>query len=246
MIWLAAYEQNKNLKAIDVKQYIIGFDYLLREDTQIKLEGFLKNYSDYPTSLIRPYLVLANTGAGFAGSDDNFSSFGLDPLVSAGSGFARGVEFSLQKKMSNIPLYGILSLTYSKSDFKALDGITRSSNYDQNWLINLSGGYRFNMYWEVSARFRFASGRPYTPFENNGIQNVSNLNSRRLKSAHSLDIRVDRRWMFKNWMLVTYVDIQNIYNRRNLSGVRWDRQTNSIDETSSIGILPSIGIAAEF
>lgn len=246
LIWLAAYEQNKNLKAIDVKQYIIGFDYLLREDTQIKLEGFLKNYSDYPTSLIRPYLVLANTGAGFAGSDDNFSSFGLDPLVSAGSGFARGVEFSLQKKMSNIPLYGILSLTYSKSDFKALDGITRSSNYDQNWLINLSGGYRFNMYWEVSARFRFASGRPYTPFENNGIQNVSNLNSRRLKSAHSLDIRVDRRWMFKNWMLVTYVDIQNIYNRRNLSGVRWDRQTNSIDETSSIGILPSIGIAAEF
>lgn len=82
--------------------------------------------------------------------------------------------------------------------------------------------------------------------KNNGIQNVSNLNSRRLKSAHSLDIRVDRRWMFKNWMLVTYVDIQNIYNRRNLSGVRWDRQTNSIDETSSIGILPSIGIAAEF
>lgn len=246
LIWLAAYEQNKNLKAIDVKQYIIGFDYLIREDTQIKLEGFLKNYSDYPTSLIRPYLVLANTGAGFSGSDDNFSSFGLDPLVSAGSGFARGVELSVQKKISNIPLYGIFSLTYSKSDFKALDGITRSSNYDQNWLINLSGGYRFNMYWEVSTRFRFASGRPYTPFDDNGKQNISDLNSRRLKSIHSLDVRVDRRWIFKNWTLITYLDIQNIYNRRNLSGIRWDPQTRTVDETSSIGILPSIGISAEF
>ncbi|MCR4417075.1 MAG: TonB-dependent receptor [Ignavibacteria bacterium] len=246
LIWLVAYDQNRNLKPIDVKQYILGFDYLIREDTQIKIETFIKNYSDYPTSLTRPYLVLANTGAGFAGSDDNFSSFGLDPLVSAGSGFARGVEFSIQKKMSEIPLYGIFSLTYSKSDFKSLDGFTRSSNFDQNWLINLSGGYRFNMYWEVSTRFRFASGRPYTPFDDNGIQYVNDLNSKRLKSIHSLDVRVDRRWIFKNWTLITYIDIQNIYNRRNLSGIRWDPRTRTVDETSSIGILPSIGISAEF
>lgn len=246
LIWLVAYDQNRNLKPIDVKQYILGFDYLIREDTQIKIETFIKNYSDYPTSLTRPYLVLANTGAGFAGSDDNFSSFGLDPLVSAGSGFARGVEFSIQKKMSEIPLYGIFSLTYSKSDFKSLNGFTRSSNFDQNWLINLSGGYRFNMYWEVSTRFRFASGRPYTPFDDNGIQYVNDLNSKRLKSIHSLDVRVDRRWIFKNWTLITYIDIQNIYNRRNLSGIRWDPRTRTVDETSSIGILPSIGISAEF
>jgi len=246
LIWLIAYDENRRLKAIDVKQYILGFDYLLREDTQIKIEGFIKNYSDYPTSLIRPYLVLANTGAVFGGSDDNFSSFGLDPLVSAGSGFARGVEFSIQKKMSDVPCYGIFSLTYSKSDFKALDGIKRSSSFDQNWLINLSGGYRFNMYWEVSLRFRFASGRPYTPFDDSGFQYVKDLNSRRLKSAHSLDIRVDRRWVFKNLTLITYLDVQNIYNRRNLSGIRWDPIKKTVDESSSIGILPSIGISAEF
>jgi len=148
--------------------------------------------------------------------------------------------------MSEIPCYGILSLTYSKSDFKALDGITRSSSYDQNWLLNLSGGYRFNMYWEISTKFRFASGRPYTPFDDNGVQSISNLNSRRLKSIHSLDVRVDRRWIFKNWTLITYIDIQNIYNRRNLSGIRWDPIKRTVDETSSIGILPSIGISAEF
>lgn len=246
LIWLVAYEQNKSLKAIDVKQYIIGFDYLFREDTQLKIETFFKQYSDYPASITRPYLVLANTGAGFSGSDDNFSSYGIERLVSAGSGIARGFEFSIQKKMSDIPLYGILSLTYSKSDFKALDGITRNSSYDQNWLFNISGGYRFNMYWEVSARFRFASGRPYTPFDENGIQYVRDLNSRRLKSIHSLDVRVDKRWIFKKWTLITYIDIQNIYNRRNLSGIRWDPITRTVDETSSIGILPSIGISAEF
>ncbi len=245
-IWLVAYDQNKDLKAINVNQFVLGLDYLWREDAQIKIEGFVKNYTDYPASLIRPYLVLANTGAGFSGSDDNFTSFGLDPLVSKGKGLSRGVELSVQKKISEIPCYGIFSLTYSKSDFYALDGIKRNSNYDQNWIINLSGGYRFNMYWEISTRFRFSSGRPYTPFDDNGIQYISEVNSRRLKSTHSLDIRVDRRWLLKNWTLITYIDIQNIYNRRNLTGIRYDRIKGTVDETASIGILPSIGILAEF
>ncbi|OGU27917.1 MAG: TonB-dependent receptor, partial [Ignavibacteria bacterium GWA2_54_16] len=81
-IWLAANAQNRSLEFIDVIQYVLGVDHMLRADTRISLEGYIKTYSDYPASLVRPYLVLANTGAGFGGSEDGFSSFGLDPLVS--------------------------------------------------------------------------------------------------------------------------------------------------------------------
>lgn len=245
-IWLIADQSNRELKSIKVNQYILGLDYQLSDDALLKIEGFIKDYSNYPTSKIRPYLVLANTGAGFSGSDDNFSSFGLEPLLSSGTGVSRGVELSVQKKLSDTPYYGIFSFTYSKTDFISLDGIKRDGTYDQNWIVNLSGGYKINKYWEVSTKFRFASGRPYTPFQNNGTQLIADYNSRRLKSAHSLDIRVDRRWNFTGWSLITYLDIQNIYNQKNLSGIRWDRQKNKIDESSSIGILPSIGISAEF
>jgi hypothetical protein len=245
-IWLIADERNKNLKSIKVIQYIAGFDHKLSEDALLKVEGFYKDYTSYPTSLVRPYLVLANTGAGFSGSDDNFSSFGLEPLVSKGFGISRGVELSIQKKLSNIPYYGILSLTYSKTDFTSLDGIKRDGAFDQNWIFNISGGYKIDKYWEVSSKFRFASGRPYTPFQNDGSQLISDYNSRRLKSAHSLDIRVDKRWFFSGWTLITYIDLQNIYNRKNPSGIRWDRREQRVDESASIGILPSIGISAEF
>ncbi len=132
-IWLEAFESNKNLNMIKVDQFVIGFDHKISADAILKVEGFYKKYSDYPTSEIRPYLVLANTGAGFEGSEGNFSSFGLEPLVDAGFGKARGIEFSIQKKLSDIPYYGIFSLTYSKSDYTPLDGIERSGNYDQNW-----------------------------------------------------------------------------------------------------------------
>ncbi len=245
-IWLIADSRNKDLKSVKVNQYVLGFDHRLDEDALFKVEGFNKDYINYPASLIRPYLVLANTGAGFAGSDDNYSAFGLEPLVSKGFGNARGVELSIQKKLSQTPYYGILSLTYSEAEFTALDGIKRPGSYDQNWIFNISGGYKIDKHWEVSSKFRFASGKPYTPFNSDGTQNISDYNTRRLKSLHSLDLRVDKRWFFTGWTLITYIDIQNIYNRNNLSGIRWDPREQRVDESSSIGILPSIGISAEF
>ena len=209
---------------IQVNQFVFGFDQRISADALLKVEAFYKDYNNYPTSTVRPYLVLANTGAGFSGSDDNFSSFGLEPLVDAGFGKARCVELSIQKKVSDIPYYGIFSFTYSQADYSSLDGIERSGSYDHNWLINLSGGYKFNEYWEVSSKFRFASGKPYTPFNSDGTQSIINYNTARMKSSHSLDVRADKRWYFSGWTLITYIDIQNIYNQKNNSGIRWDRR----------------------
>jgi len=245
-IWLIADATNKNLKSIRSEHYILGFDHRLQEDMLLKVEGFVKRYSNYPTSLIRPYLVLANSGAGYGGSDNNFSGFGLEPLVSDSKGLSRGVELSVQKKLSEIPYYGILSLTYGKSTFTSLDGIEKLGSYDQTWIFNLSGGYKFNEKWEVSLKFRYATGMPFTPFNPDGSQDIALFNSDRLKSSHSLDIRVDRRWFFDKWTLITYLDIQNIYNRKNSTSIRWDRRTQSVDAEASIGILPSIGVSLEF
>lgn len=245
-IWLAAVPENKNLKAVKVNQFVLGYDRKLREDVRIKLEGFYKDYNDYPTSLLRPYLVLANTGAGYGGGDDNFSSFGLEPLISGGEGEVHGVEFSVQKKSSNIPHYGILSITWSEAYFTALDGIRRSGSYDQKWIINLTAGYIFNNKWETSFKFRFATGNPFTPFNSDGTQSVVNFNSNRFKPFHSLDVRVDRRWDFERIALITYLDIQNIYNNKNSNTIRFDYRKGEIDNQSSIGLLPSIGVSLEF
>jgi len=245
-IWLAADNYNKNLKAVKVNQLILGYERKLREDTRMKLEAFYKKYSNYPASVLRPYLVLANTGAGFGGGDENFSSLGLEQLTSAGSGNVKGIEFSVQKKASEIPLYGIVSVTYSEAKFTGLDGIERTGTYDQKWIINLSAGYMFNSLWQAALKFRFASGNPYTPFNKDGTQSVSNYNSVRFEPLHSLDVRVDRRWRFERFELITYIDIQNIYNNKNSNTIRWDYRTGEVDKQSSIGILPSIGVSLEF
>ncbi|MGK9475357.1 TonB-dependent receptor [Melioribacter sp. OK-1-Me] len=245
-IWLAGSEENKSLRAIRANQLIAGYELKLRDDMRLKAEAYYKYYNDYPVSKLRPYLILTNTGAGFGGSTDNFSSFALETLVSSGKGFARGIEVSIQKKSSDIPHYGILSVTWNESIFTALDGVERPGKYDQKWIINLSGGYIFNSTLEGSLKFRFATGNPYTPFEPDGKQLVEKYNSLRFKPFHSLDIRVDKRWYFENFALITYIDIQNIYNNKSSNEISWDDRKKEVDVQSSIGILPSIGISLEF
>ncbi len=245
-IWLSGNPSNKNLKAIRVSQFVLGFDHRIKEDLLFKNECYYKAYSNYPTSLIRPYLSLANTGAGFAGSEDNFSAFGLEPLVSAGKGFSRGIEISLQKKSSDIPHYGILSITYNESKFIPLDGVERYGSFDQRWIFNISGGFIFNNNYEASFKFRYASGKPTTPFNLDGTQSIANYNSERLAPLHSLDIRVDKRWFFDHLTLITYIDIQNIYNNKNGGYIRWDRREKKAIKNQSIGLLPTIGVSLEF
>ena len=245
-IWLVGNEINLKLKNIRVNQYVLGVDQYFSADALFRVEGFLKDYSDYPTSLRRTYLIMANTGAGFEGSDENFASFGLDPLNSYGTGLAKGFELSIQKKLSETPYYGILSLTYSKAKFTALDGKERIGSYDQTWIFNISGGYKINSEWETAIRFKYSTGKPYTPYNSDGTQSVDEINSIRFPVNHSLDVRVDKRWFFSKWTLITYVDIQNIYNRKNITGVRWDPRTQAPEFNENIGILPSIGISAMF
>jgi hypothetical protein len=245
-IWLVANPINRQLTHIGTDQYILGIERLLRTDTKISLEGYYKDYFRYPVSLTRPYLLMANTGAGFGGSEEGFASFGIDPLMSDGSGRAFGVELFLQKKLSELPFYGTVSVSYNNTRFVPLDGRKRPGAFDQRWITNFGGGYIIDERWEISTRFRFVTGRPYTPFNNDGSQDVERYNTARIPSNHSLDLRVDRRWSFDRWALITYIDVQNVYNRQFRDVPRYDRRTGEITRTSSIGILPSIGISAEF
>lgn len=245
-IWLVANPENRRLKQIQVDQFILGAQRFLKDDVKLSLEGYYKRYDRYPVSTLQPWLVMANTGAGFGGAEEGFAAFGLEPLVSRGTGWARGLELFLQKRIARVPHYALLSISYNESRFKGLDGVLRPSSFDQRWIINFGGGYIPNSRWEFSAKFRLATGRPYTPYNADYTKSGANYNSARIGVNHSFDIRADRRWSFSGMALVTYIDIQNIYNRAYEDVPRWDSFREEFDTTASIGILPSIGISAEF
>lgn len=255
-IWLVGDETNRNnLKPLRVDQAVLGYEQIIGSDLKVQIEGYYKAYANYPGRVWRPQAVLAPNGF-----DDvtNDIPFGLEPLQSAANGLAYGVEIFIQKKLSEIPLYGLISASYNRTEFQGLDGSWRVGSFDSPIIFNLSAGYRFDGEWELSGKVRAATGLPTTPFIATAEQAITaglpigsidftrTNQGERLRRFYALDVRLDKRWYLPGLQVVTYVDVQNVTGRRNESQVRWDTTKQSEVRTLSIGVLPSIGITVEF
>ncbi|MDH4347984.1 MAG: TonB-dependent receptor, partial [Gemmatimonadota bacterium] len=248
-IWLVGDTTNPGaLKPFFADHLVIGIERRPRPDLKLQLEAYYKRYGDYPARVFRPQAVLSPTGFDDVKSD---IPFGLEPLQSEGVGQSWGVEAFAQKRLSSLPLYGLASLSVAWTDFEGLDGISRVGAFDTRFIGNLLLGWRPNVAWEVSGKFRFATGLPSTPFITSGpgagqLDFSRYQEGPRLPTFHALDLRVDRRWNWRSVQLVTYLDVQNVYNRQNVSQYTWDERKQEVTADESLGVLPTIGINLEF
>lgn len=248
-VWLVGDAGNSaRLQPFRAAQVVAGIERFLRPDLRLQVEGYVKQYQGYPTRIWRPQAVLALAGFEDAQSD---IPFGLEPLSSEGEGTAFGGELLLQKRFSDIPLYGLASLSLARARFTALDGLERDGSFDTRAILNLTAGYRFNPKWEVSSKFRLATGRPTTPFVTSGPAagqlDFGQYNAGpRLPLFHALDVRVDRRWALRGVQLQTYLDVQNAYGRKNVSQYEWDQRQQAVVPSESLGVFPTIGVNIEF
>jgi molybdate/tungstate transport system substrate-binding protein len=62
---------------------------------------------------------------------------------------------------------------------------------------------------------------------------------------HQLDLRVDKRWVFNKWILNTYLDVQNAYNRSNPEGLTYSYDYSQSKPQSGLPILTIFGVRAE-
>jgi len=246
LIFLNGHPSNRDLLPMRADHYILGWAWYPLPDLKLSVEGYRKNYHDYPVSVEFPQVSLANDG-------DSYTINGrLIPMTSAGEGWSEGLEFFLQKKLSS-GLYGQVSYTLSRARHQALDGVQRPGSFDIPHVLYLVGGYRLNEEWEVSTKFSYATGRPRTPLlqpdsyeQNRWVLDMSRLNSARMPDYHRLDLRIDNRQNFSGWNLVTYFELQNAYGRRNIFTYLWNEKTRSEEPVYQTGMFFVGGIKVEF
>lgn len=261
--------RENDVRFIRNSQLIAGLEFLVPEkNRRFTAEAFYKRYTDYPSS-IRNGISLANLGA-------DFGVIGNEPVASNAEGRAYGIEFLAQQRLfSNF--YGIAAVTLVRSEFTNpnTQGFIPSS-WDNRFIVSLTAGKRFGNNWEIGARWRFLGGTPYTPFDVEQSSLISNwdlrgqpifdftqINAVRLPAFHQLDLRLDKKYFFKNWNFNWYVDIQNAYNFQAeqpplLVPVRGDEGNILVDPTDSSRyqfrflentagtLLPTVGIIIEF
>ena len=244
-IWLVGDAKNPfTLRPLRADQLVAGWQRLVRPDLKLQIEAYVKHYADYPGRVYRPRAVLQPSGF-----DDvtNDIPYGLEPLRADATGDVRGAEVLLQKRLSDLPVYGLISASYNRTRFRGLNGTTSIGAFDSPLVFNGLLGWRPNARWEFSGRVRSAAGLPTTPFTTEGRVDFSRYNAgERLPTFFALDVRVDRRFVFRRSQLVTYLDVQNATARQNISQIAWDARLGAPKPNESIGILPSIGINWEF
>ncbi len=204
---------NKNAKYIRSTHYVAGFEYLPKESLRFTLEGFYKKYNNYPVSIANG-ISLANLGGGF-------DVLGNEAVRSIGGGETYGFEFYYQQKLIK-KTFAVFSYTFVRSKFSGTNGALIASTWDNRHLISAIFGYKLKRGWELGAKFRFAGGTPYTPFDSiaspfsfatagQGTLDFTRLNSQRLINFSQFDIRIDKKFYFKKATLDIYIDIQNLF-----------------------------------
>lgn len=205
---------NQDASYVRSDHFVGGLEYNFSPSSRFTLEAFLKNYSNYPVSVVDG-VSLANKGGGF-------EVLGNEEIVSNGTGQSSGLEFLFQQKLSN-SFYGVFAYTYFFSEFTGLDLVSRPSVWDSRHLISFTGGYKLKRNWEVSARWRFAGKNPYVPTDLDEsleaypeiILDYDRLGEVKLNAFNLADIRIDKKWNFKDLSFNFFFEIQNFLGQPN-------------------------------
>ena len=229
---------NANLKTQTATHIVGGLEWMVREDTRVRVEAFRKSYSDLVVQQVGPTPAFVSNGR----------------FYNSGSGTASGFEVSVHRALAGF-LSGQASYGYLKSDRKlTANGVEFPSDLERPHQLTLIGITSFKGF-NIAAKYRIASGLPYTRRTAvtvvagtfiQRIQTAADINALRLPNFASLDLRVERRFAFKRVSISPYIDIFNLTNYRSVVQPSYEFYRRSPLLLGEDKRLPIFGFRFEF
>jgi TonB dependent receptor/Carboxypeptidase regulatory-like domain/TonB-dependent Receptor Plug Domain len=225
---------NLNLKAQQAIHFIGGIEWLAREDLRVRAEVFQKKYDDLVVPVAPGSSIYSN----------------------AGSGYANGVEISMQKALQG-RWAGQVSYSFTNSKSRlTVDGFTVSANEERPHQLTAIGITRV---WGITlaGKYRLASGLPYSARTairiatnpNVYLQrlvNVSSTNSLRLQRYSNFDLRVEKKFDFRRWSIAPYLDLFNVFKSADKSEVNYEFNRTTPRILGERVRFPIFGLRLEF
>jgi hypothetical protein len=241
------------------RHLIIGAELDINRNASLNIEGYINDFTQL-TSLNRNK-IYDDRSVDYADQPDFLKK---DFIVEQGQ--SKGVDVAFRYELVNLNIWAVYSLGFitRKEDLNGFV-FTYTPHYDRRHNVNLMSSYVFGktLQYEVSARWNYGSGFPFTPtagfFEALTFQDGINtnyiyqsgdlgyfygeLNSKRLPDYHRLDLTLKRSFMFsKRSMMDVSFSVTNVYSRDNIfyfDRIRYER-------VNQLPILPSIGFNWRF
>ncbi|RPI16916.1 MAG: TonB-dependent receptor [Ignavibacteriae bacterium] len=239
VLWLISDIDNRNLKYIKSDGYVLGAEYFFSKTIRLNAECYYKWYRDYPISVYNPYYIFINSGVSI------YPNF-LDKAVSAGKGYYKGIDITLEKRSNGVGLYGQLVFSISNSRFKTLYGNGQRGEFDFGKQFLAMLGYRLNANWAFGVRAKYSEGKPCTPyvFDNNiyWVPDRTKINTERLPYYLRIDARIDSYFKIGPVQTSLYFEVENIFDKKNVYDGYFSRSYGDWSYYYQWSILPIMGL----
>ena len=229
-----ANDVSNDLENERINQVSIGFKYRLNDNLDLFVESY---YQDLDNLVVEGDAVTKSAS-------------------NSGSGFSYGLDTALTRNFKN---GWSASMNYSFNEARIRDSASsqeHDADFNRPHALSIGGAWEINNRWQISSRFKWASGTPRDEFiihENvfgdggplRFSKEIIATNTDRFDGFSSVNLRVDYRRSLLNADLITFIDIINVLASSNPSSADFSERTGAdvIDEGES---FPLLGIRLEW
>lgn len=263
---------NRELKNSHARHFVAGFEYIIDEGLKLNIEGYYKKYFDLPVREEFVHFL-----------DRKFRS---EKILNVGKQDVTGIDVFLQQKLVK-NIYGTISFSRMWTKYYdpriGFEGKTFTSENDFPYTFTIILGSKFKdlrkkldempFYikypsyilpfsddMEISFKWRYASGKPYT--KKIFITSEQHLNggliwskgtwidseeifTERYPDYHRLDLSFYSRYNYESWSISLFLSIQNLYNRKNIFFYNYNSD-GTIDNVYQFSFMPVLGVEINF
>lgn len=238
--------------------YILGAEFDIAVNTTLNIEGYYKDFRQL-TSMNRNQVYSEQE------APDNVPEImKKDFMVERGDAY--GLDLSVKYEDRKWYIWGAYSLGFVTRDYQNAQKeiVTYRTHYDRrhnmNILVTYTAGSKSQ--WEMSARWNFGTGFPFTkvtgfyeelpydniyfdPYTGSGYAGVlyGDLNNGQLPTYHRLDLDIKRKFYFtENVILEANLGVTNVYDRKNIFYI----DIMTAEFMYQLPLMPSFGLTLSF
>jgi hypothetical protein len=239
------YYPNKDLKLQRSNQFVLGYSRMFAADLKLLVEAYYQGMSRLPVS--------PDDSITWSLINDVVSGY---EFVSKGIGRNYGIEFTLEKFLTNDYYFLVTASIYS-AKYKPLDGNWYNSRYNNRFITNLVGGKEFRIRGKnilgLNGRFICSGGRRYTPVDEDKlggdswfVYDFKKAYAEQFPAYLRLDLGVSYKINKPRVSHEFSLDIQNVTARNNMAGMYYHSESEELITYTLMGILPVVNYRIHF
>ncbi|RKU30990.1 hypothetical protein C6499_05385 [Candidatus Poribacteria bacterium] len=238
---------NPALKSSLTRHYIMEVEHELSSQTKFEFATYYKDSEKLVT-------------------EDEVSNF-----RNQGTGYVGGVEAFLRHRIPD-KFFGWISYAYTHAERQENPDVTYQPYlFDNTHIVSIVANYNFNPDFEIGAKWQYLSGTAEAPISaivliqdpvtrglNPLFASFSRVLGAKLTPYHKLDLRISRKWNFKGMKIGGFIEVLNVYNRKNtiefiqnegtfeIQGEEITIEEHEVGTARQLPLLPYFGLTLEF